>query len=236
MDTVFDTNKTDSGKKQGKHHAVVVGDESFNFTCVEFHDLHITGAEIAMAAGKHPVEDFVVLQHLASGELESLRPTEVADLGAPSIQRFFVIKGATSYRFDVEGLSLEWPLSTLTAAQIKFLAGGKEGQELVLQRFGVDEVLDDQDQVDISGEGVEHFRLRHRKMTVTVTYGGDTQFELERRSYTTEELIIEFGVPSGYELDFISPDGVFRAMTQGEHLRVREGMEFASHPPTGQSS
>ena len=45
-----------------------------------------------------------------------------------------------------------------------------------------------------------------------------------------------FGVPAGYKLDIIGADGVFREMAAGERLKVKEGMEFASHPPVGQSS
>jgi hypothetical protein len=213
-----------------------IGDEHFEFVTVAFDDAKVTGAQVCMAAGKHPVEDFVVLRHLVTGELESLRPTETTDLDKNKISRFFMVEGGDTHRFVVEGLSMEWPRNKLIAWQIKFLAGADDDQALSLERSGVDQVFKDDDEVDIGGGGVERFKLRHRKKTVTVFYGSDVEFELERRIYTTEELMTVFGVPVGYKLDIIGIDGVFREMAPGERLKVKDGMEFASHPPVGQSS
>ena len=189
-----------------------------------------------MAVGRHPVEDYGVLRHLGTGELETLRPTETTDLDKNKVSRFFVVKGGDTHRFFVEGLAMEWPHQKLIASQIKFLAGAGDDQALTLERPGIDQVFDDDDEVDIGGGGVERFKLRHRKKTVTVIYGGDVEFELERRVYTTEQLMTVFGVPAGYKLDIIASDGVFREMAPGERLKVKDGMEFASHPPVGQSS
>lgn len=221
---------------RGRTFEAQVGDENFEFRGVVFDDAKVTGAQVCMAAGRHPVEDYVVLRHLVTGELETLRPTETSDLDKNKVNRFFVIKGGDTQRFFIEGLAMEWPRPTLIAWQIKFLAGAGDDQALSLERPGVDQVFDDGDEVDIGGDGVERFDLRKRKKTVTVTYGGDVEFELERRVYSTEELMAVFGVPAGYKLDIIGADGVFREMASGERLKVKDGMEFASHPPVGQSS
>ena len=213
-----------------------IGNDNFDFLMVAFDDAKVTGAQICMAAGRHPVEDYVVLRHLGTGELETLRPTETSDLDKNKVGRFFVVKGGDTHRFFVEGLAMEWPHSKLIASQIKFLAGASDDQALSLERPGVDQVYDDDDEVDIGGGGVERFKLRHQKKTVTVIYGGDVEFELERRVYTTEQLMTVFGVPAGYKLDIIASDGVFREMAPGERLKVKDDMEFASHPPVGQSS
>lgn len=234
METLVDN---DSRRRPGRAaFEVEIGDRNFEFERTEFDDALVTGAQVAMAAGKHPVEDFVVLHHLKSGELESLRPTETAELSRKDTNRFFVIKGGDVNRFIIEGLSMEWPRAKLLAWQVKFLAGAGEDKSLVLERDGVDQVFDDADEVDLAGHGAERFRLRKRKKTVTVIYGGDIEFELERRVYTTAELIAVFGVPAGYRLDFIGADGVFREMAPDESLKIRDGMEFGSHPPIGQSS
>lgn len=213
-----------------------IGDENFDFATVTFGDPSVTGAQVCMAAGRHPVEEYVVLRHLGTGELQSLRPTETSDLDKNKIGRFFVVKGADTHRFFVEGQAMEWPNKKLIASQIKFLAGAGDDQALSLESPGVDQVFEDDDEVDIGSGGVERFKLRHRKKTVTVIYGGDIEFELERRVYTTEELMAVFGVPAGYKLDIIGADGVFREMAPGERVKVKDGMEFASHPPVGQSS
>lgn len=213
-----------------------IGDADFAFANVAFDDAKVTGAQIAMAAGKHPVENYVVLRHLASGELETLRPTETSKLARNAVNRFFVVEGGLLNRFSVEGLSMEWPYDILKVWQVKFLAGACEDRSLVLEHDGIDRVFDDEEDVDIGGREAEKFKLRKRSRTVTVIYGTDSEFELERRVYTTEELMAVFGVPEGHRLDLISADGEFREMAPGERLKVREGMEFGSHPPVGQSS
>src|SRR3954468_12827576 len=173
-----------------------IGNDTFEFLTVAFNDAKVTGAQVCMAAGRHPVEDYVVLRHLGTGELETLRPTETSDLDKNKVSRFFVIKGGDTQRFFVEGLAMEWPHAKLLASQIKFLAGAGDDQSLSLERPGADQVFDDDDVVDIGVGGAERFKLRHRKKTVTVIYGGDAEFELERRVYTTEELMTVFGVPA----------------------------------------
>lgn len=234
MDTVLTSSHDEQAK--ARSFEVQIGNANFDFATVAFDDPEVTGAQVCMAAGRHPVEDYVVLRHLGTGELESLRPTETSDLDKNKVSRFFVTKGGDTHRFFVEGLAMEWPHNKLIASQIKFLAGAADDQALWLERPGVDQVFEDDDEVDIGGGGVERFKLRHRKKTVTVIYGGDVEFELERRIYTTEELMAVFGVPAGYKLDIIGIDGVFREMAPGERLKVKDGMEFASHPPVGQSS
>lgn len=234
MDTVLTSSHDE--QETARLFEVQIGDANFDFATVAFDDAKVTGAQVCMAAGRHPVEDYVVLRHLGTGELESLRPTETSDLDKNKVSRFFVIKGGDTHRFFVEGLAMEWPHNKLIASQIKFVAGAADDQALWLERPGVDQVFEDDDEVDIGGGGVERFKLRHRKKTVTVIYGGDVEFELERRIYTTEELMTVFGVPAGYKLDIIGIDGVFREMAPGERLKVKDGMEFASHPPVGQSS
>lgn len=166
--------------------------------------------------------------------METIRPTETVDLGDPEVERLFVINGDKTNRFAVEGLALEWPRDQLLASQIKELVHADDDLALVLERDGVDQIFDDDDDVPIGGDGVERFKKR--KKTVTVIYGGETEYELERRFYTTEELMTVFGVPSGYKLDVVAADGSFRQMEPGERIKVKDGMEFASHPPVGQSS
>lgn len=214
---------------------IEISDETFEFRRVRLDDRKVVGLQIAEAAGKHPIEDFAVLRHLATGEIESIRPTEPVDLAEPGVERFFVVKGSRNHRFTVEGLAMEWPRDKLAARHIKFLAGGKEDQDLILDTDDGDIVLDDDDEVDLSAKGVERFKLRKTHKLVTVLYKEDP-YELERRTYTTEELLGVFPVPAGYKLDLIENDGEFRELKPGEKVKIREGLEFSSHPPVGQSS
>ncbi len=210
-------------------------DETFSFHKELIADGKIVGTQIAEIANAYPIEDFAILRHLKTGELESIRPTELVDLQDPGVERFFIVKGATNNRFTVEGRSMEWPQALLAAKHIKFLANAQEDQVLVLDTDAGDVEFDDNALVDLAQPAVERFKLRKLKKTVTVYYK-ETAFELERRKWSTEELLAAFSVPSGYKLDQISGDGEFNELKPGEQIKLREGMEFSSHPPVGQSS
>lgn len=215
--------------------SVDLGDETFQFRRIRFDDRKVVGVQIAEAAGAHPIEAFSILRHLRSGELESIRPTEPVDLTEEGVERFFVVRGDDLHRFTTEGLSMEWPKGMLAAKHIKFLAKAREDQALVLDSDDGDIVLDDDDLVDLSAKGVERLMLRRAPRTVTVYYK-EAPFELERGTYTTEQLISVFSAPAGYLLDLIEHDGEFRELKPGERIKIREGMEFSSHPPAGHSA
>lgn len=212
-----------------------IADESFSFTTHKIADPRPTGAQIAELYGAKPRTDFVVLQHLKTGELESLRPTEEVDLTAAGVERFFVIRGSQLYRFQVEEMNMEWPVAKISCNNIRFLGGIDAEAPLVLEREGVIHPLKDEELINLKPDGVEKIHIRRGKNIVTVYYA-EKPFELERRDYTNEELIGIFDVPAGYKLDLITKDGDFRELKPGEKIKVKEGMEFASHPPRGQSS
>lgn len=130
---------------------------------------------------------------------------------------------------------MEWPQDKLAVGRIKFLAHAGDDLVIVQDTQDGDIELDDDDIVDLSSPSVEHFRLRKVARTVTVYYK-ETPFELERRQYSTEELMAAFSVPAGYKLDLIKGDGEFQELKPGRVIKVRDGMEFSSHPPVGQSS
>lgn len=214
---------------------LLISDETFEFRRFRTSDRKITGAQVAELAGKHPVTDFVILKHLKTHELESLRPTELADLGEEGIERFIVIQSGEIYRFTVEGLSMEWPRGSIRCSNVKLLAGIPADECLVLDMGDCKRVLEDDEMIDLKCPGVEELRIRKGPKTVTVKYC-EREFTLQRREYTTEELMKEFGVPAGYRLDLISKDGEFRELKPGEKIKVKDCMEFSSHVPTGQSS
>lgn len=218
-----------------KQFEVEWSDETFEFRTEHIADGKIVGAQIGEIAKAYPIEDFAILRHLKSGELESIRPAEAVDLADPGVERFFVVKGPSNNRFTVEGRSMEWPQNSLAAKYIKFLANAGQDQTLFLDTDDGDIEFDDEDIVDLSSQTVERFELRKAKRTVTVYYKENAS-ELERRKWATEELLAAFSVPAGYKLDLISGDGEFTELKPGEEVKVRDGMEFSSHPPVGQSS
>jgi Multiubiquitin len=215
-----------------------VGDEQFQFRRLESDHAHINAAKIAEADGKHPADEYVVLRQLASRELQSMRPDETVELHEDGSSRFFVIKGDRTYRFEVDKLEFEWPRESLEGGRIKELEGRGEDFELLLEREGeAARVIADDELVHFGPEGIERMRTRERPRLVTVYYGGDDEpFELERREYKTEELLLKFSVPAGYVLDLVEEDGTFRELEPGKSLKIKEGMHFVSHLPVGKSS
>lgn len=198
-------------------------------------DDRVTGRQIAEAAGYHSTDEVVVLQQLESGALEEIRPEELVDLRPAGVERFFVIEADVTFRLIIDGLKLEWPRSQVNAATLRRLIGKDEEFDVIHQLDDApDRILQEDDFVDLSRQGTEHFKTKRTSRLVTVFYG-ETPFELEKGSYTTEVLASLFHVEAGYVLDLVE-DGKFVELKLGQHLQLKSGMHFVSHPPRGQSS
>jgi hypothetical protein len=218
-----------------------IADETFNFRDFDFGDRKITGAQIAEAAGAHPVTDFVVLQQLDTLELEALRPTELADLTKSN--RFFVIRGDATYNFVVDGLNMVWPQKTITGRTIKRLVDKDDGDiELLLEREDQpDKLIGDEEQVRLAADGVEKFKTRPAKVTITIIVEG-TAHEWHKKKISYAE-VVTLEVPDyaqhpeiTYSVKFANgpanrPEGT---LAKGESVRVKDGMVF-SVSETGQS-
>ena len=148
--------------------AAQIGNAQFEFKTATFEDRKVTGGQVAEAVGAHPLEDFEILAQLPSFEIETLRPQETSDL--TKVLRFFVIKGDATFKFYVDGLSLEWPKKNITGLHIKTLVGKEdEHVELLLEREDEpDKVIADDEEVDIGKSGVEKFKTRKTRVTIVV--------------------------------------------------------------------
>ncbi|WP_157704844.1 multiubiquitin domain-containing protein [Sphingobium herbicidovorans] len=215
--------------------AIEVADETFQFRTLSFHDPEVTAAQIAECFGAHPLSQFRILQQLTTGEVETKRPTETTDLRERGRERFFVVRSDRDFAFTVDGLSLAWPLATIVGEHMRILARAKESEDLVRVTPHGFEPVEAEDILSLAGSEVEEFRLVPLPQTVTVFYR-EQPFELERRRWTTEELMQRFAVPAGYKLDRIKADGEFKELKPGQQIKLRDGMEFTSHVPAGQSS
>lgn len=229
-----------SGHHQGEFIAQV-GDEAFNFREAGFDDRKVTGAQIAEAVGAHPLTDFVVIQQLESLELETLRPTELANLKKST--RFFVIPGDAVYAFVVDGLSMAWPKKTITGQSIKRLVDkDDEDTELLLEREDQpDKIIGDKDEVRLSNDGVEKLKTRPAQFTVTIIVEGTAHKWHNKKISYTEVVTLE--VPDyaqhpevTYSVKYTNgpnhhPEGT---LVKGESVKVKDGMIF-SVSETGQS-
>lgn len=233
MNHATDMQHNQAARPQGQ--AIEVLDEHFNPRSARIDDDRVTGRQIAEAAGFNAIDEVIVLQQLNNGSLEEIRPEELVDLAQPGVERFFVIEGDATYRFLLDGLKLEWPRAKVNASTLLHLARKGDEFEVVQQlEDAPDKVLDDDDEVDLSHKGTEHFKTRKASKLIKVLYN-EQPFELNKGTYTTEKLIEIFKVEPGYILD-LWVDGKLVELKPGEEIKLKAGMHFTSHPPRGQSS
>lgn len=209
---------------------ISISDESFQFRTVEITDRKVTGAQLTQAAGQHPVKDYVVLQQLKSRELESLRPSELVDLAAAGVERFFVIKGADLHRFVVDGLSLEWPLATISCTHILELVGAGEDMELILEREDTAvEVIDDDEDVRLDAPGVERFKTRKNARQIVIFVDGE-DYDPPTRRMTPNEIIEKAAgkdPTQNYLIRITRHDRKVSYKDVGDvPIRLRNGMKF----------
>jgi hypothetical protein len=153
----------------GQTRTLAVLNEAFARQQIAFPDAKVTGAQIVAATGQGPVEDFQVLQHLRSGELEDVRPTELVDLTDPGPEQVFVIRGSLSYSFFVDALSMRWPRKAISGKHIRLLARTPEDREIVLQRVSEpDRIIEEDDLVHLNEQGVERLVTRSRTFIIIV--------------------------------------------------------------------
>jgi hypothetical protein len=222
-------------ERGGAGNRIVLLDENFQSREATIDDTKVTGRQIAEAAGYNSTDEVIVLQQLASGALEDIRPEELANLAPAGAERFFVMVGDATYRFILDGLKLEWARPTITADTLRKLAGKDDSFDVVQElESAPDRTLDDDDVIDLTGGGTERFKTKPALKLVTVYYG-EVEHKLPRGVYTTEQLIDQFKVESGYLLDLIV-NGKLVELKPGEKTRLKNDMHFTSHPPRGQSS
>lgn len=200
---------------------------------IKLDDAIVDARKILHKAGFDPASDHVLIQLMRPGSI-SRGLDEDIDLSKPGSYKFRAFAFDRVLNFTVDERGYEWGAAKISVAELYEITGVDKDKLFILERDDEpDEILEESGELDLVARGVEHVRTGKRR--VSVTYNHDP-FELDRRVYTTEELIAVFAVTSGYVLDLISPTGEFRELKPGARLKVRNGMEFVSHAPSGQSS
>src|SRR5271166_346814 len=118
---------------QTHKYEVVIRDEHFDKRVVQIPEPKASGAAIVAAAGAGPAEEFVILRHLPSGELEEILPDGTVAL-ASGTQEIFVIRSAETFNFVVNSLSMRWPCKTITGRGILDLVRLGHDHEVVQHR------------------------------------------------------------------------------------------------------
>lgn len=196
-------------------------------------DSLVDGRKVLRKAGFNPSDEHVLIELMHPGS-QSRGLDEDISLQATKPKAFRAFASDRTFNFTIDEIGYEWGGSEISVSELHEISGVSREQVFILEREDEpDAVLAEDGKIVLTGKGTEH--LRSGKRTVTVRYNHNP-FELERRIYSTEELLVIFGVPAGYILDQVKPDGSFNELKPGERVKVREGMEFVSHAPCGQSS
>ena len=217
---------------RGQTWPVEIAGPDLVFTRHVLRDPMPSGRQIIAAAGHHDPTGFIVLQWLPDGALEELRLEELTDIVARGVKKFIVAESDRSFRLEIAGLRLEWPCPPISGATLKALAGrSDDGLVAVLQRTGQpDRELDDNDIVDLGGQGVEVFKLRPRPLEIEI-FINEKPVKLRRGVRTGLEIkqaAIDEGV--AIQLDFIlsieTGPSQTRIIGDRDRIRVKPGQRY----------
>lgn len=171
-------------------HTINVADQTLTYRQVSIDDLTPTGAQLAIAAGFKSVDGVSVLQVLATGDLEDVRPNETTDLHREA-GRFVIVESDRAYRLTIDGQRFDWPCRIVSGGLLRKL--GQVSADKVIyfeQQDQPDRKVDDQDLVDLNAAGVESFISRKPAWKLNVQ---GVILELFAPTIVVREALIEAG-------------------------------------------
>ncbi len=138
---------------------ITFGGEDLAFTTTKIADPVPTGRQIAEAAGKNPADEFIILQWLSNGILETIRLDETVDVRGRGTERFLIVRSDRTYLFEIDADRQEWPSRFISGATLKRLARQDAAAFSVWQekRQGADQEIRNDQIVDLDPAGVEKF-------------------------------------------------------------------------------
>jgi hypothetical protein len=149
-------------------HRIEIADATLNFRSVSIADLTPTGEQLAAAACFKPAQQVTVLQVLANGDLEDVRPDETVDLRHAE-GRFVIVESDRSYRLTIDGQRFDWPCRVVSGGLLRKLGQVPAEKEILLaESETADRAIGPHDLIDLDAAGVETFvtRVRHWKLNV----------------------------------------------------------------------
>lgn len=147
-------------------HTIQVSGLSLVFHDVTVSTLTPTGKQLAAAAGYSLEGEATVMEVLANGELEGIRPSEAANLHA-STRKFVIVQSDRIYKFLIDETPYEWPSPIISGGQLRKL--GHVPTDLgVYLADAVERVIHNHDLVDLDAPGVERFKTRQHEWKLNV--------------------------------------------------------------------
>jgi hypothetical protein len=164
----IDMNFEASSTAEAGHQAIHVAGVSLVFQDFAVQTETPTGSQLAAAAGFKPNQEATVMEVLANGELEDIRPDEVVGL-RDSTRKFVIVQSDRIYKLAIDGTQYEWPSRVISGGQLRKLGQVPDGKE-VFQELpdAVERVIQEHDLVDLDAPGVEKFKARVRQWKLNV--------------------------------------------------------------------
>lgn len=176
--------------QKGRQSAVIaVAGADMQFRNLSIDDPTPTGSQIVSVAGLRPVDDYGILQWLPSGDLEPVRLDETVDLRKNGGERFIIVATDRAFFFEIDGERQEWLTPFINGITIKRLADKDPEHFIVIleREHEPDQEIDDDQMVDLSGNGLEKFRLKPAEKLVEV-FVNDKPVHITRGEHTGLEI------------------------------------------------
>lgn len=171
-------------------HTIEVADQTLAYRQVSIDDLTPTGAQLAIVAGFKSVDGVSVLQVLATGDLEDVRPNETVDLRRQE-GRFVIVESDRAYRLTINDQRFDWPCRIVSGGLLRKLGQVPADKVIYFERQDQpDRQVDDQDLVDLDAAGVESFVSR--KLVWKLNVQG-VVLELFAPTIVVREALVEAG-------------------------------------------
>lgn len=198
-----------------------------------FNDKVLSGRQILEVGQKLPPSDFSLIWLKSPGST-SVGTDEDVSFVKGITPEFFSFLGDRIYRFSIDEIAYEWGAPNITGQVLATISDiDIEDKVFLLQRPNDEpRIITEIDTLNLDSSGTEHLVSVSRKIKISYR---DEVFHVNIGNYTGAQLSAIFGVPSGYVLDLIR-DGQIVEIGSEEVVTIYNGMEFVSHPPSGQSS
>ncbi len=148
---------------------IEVADAGLNFRPIAISDPTPTGEQILALCDAAPRDEYVVLQWLASGDVEEVRADETVTIKGTDSARFIVAKADRLFRFVLNDRSISWPKHRIGAAIIRTLGKIDPAAQLYLRREEVeDELIPCDGHVELADLGVENIYSKRAEWRLNV--------------------------------------------------------------------
>lgn len=148
---------------------IEVADAGLNFRPISISDPTPTGEQILALCDASPSEEYVVLQWLATGDIEEVRADETVTIKGTDPTRFIVAKTDRLFRFVLNDRSITWPNHKIGVAIIRILGKIESDAKLYLRRDEIeDELIPDDGHVELADLGVENIYSKRAEWKLNV--------------------------------------------------------------------